>query len=327
MAAKSTLLSVAIFGIGLAALLALLEGPGAQPIPRVLTLAMLGVVPLALAALPSTGPSWDRLRTVASVGLPVGGALGVLSLWRPVPRAGLWAVGWVALALFLASMGGLRLLGALRPFRPARAVSAVGLLYLPVGAGWLVLSRMGATPWGFDPVIVVLTAVHFHFSGLAAPVLCARTIDHLEGRPRRVASACGVAVVAAIPVVAAGFLASAALALVGTVALALALMTIGALSVGLVQRRLESGWARALLVISGLSPLLSMPLAVAYQWGQVTGQVVVDLEWMLRLHGYANAHGFVTCGLLAWVLEDRRRAAGGDSEKRPGSVTRPAREE
>ncbi|HJL15561.1 MAG TPA: YndJ family transporter [Sandaracinaceae bacterium LLY-WYZ-13_1] len=308
MSAKSTLLSVAIFGIGFAALLRLVDGPGAEAIPRVLTLAMLGVVPLSLLALPSVGPTWDRLVAVAAVGLPVAGALGVIALWRPEPEAGLWASGWMGFALLLAFVGALRMSKAFRPFDAARAISASALLFVPVGAGWLVASRMGARPLGFDPILVVLTAVHFHFAALAAPVLASRVVDALDGRLRRVAAAAGVVVVASIPVVAVGLTLSAELALVGASALAVALLIVGGLTLTHVQRTARSRWARGLLVISGLSVILSMPLAVAYQWGQVTGQPLVDLELMIRLHGYANAHGFATCGLLAWAIEARRGA-------------------
>jgi hypothetical protein len=45
------------------------------------------------------------------------------------------------------------------------------MLYLPIGGAWLVASRLGIQPLGFGDTIVLLTAVHFHFAGFAAPVL------------------------------------------------------------------------------------------------------------------------------------------------------------
>ena len=53
------------------------------------------------------------------------------------------------------------------------------------------------------------------------------------------------------------------------------------------------------------SLLLSMPLAILYSLGEVTGASHVLLDTMVRYHGFANAHGVVVCGLLAWILEDR----------------------
>lgn len=37
----------------------------------------------------------------------------------------------------------------------------------------------------------------------------------------------------------------------------------------------------------------------------MTQSATIDLERMVRRHGFANAHGFATCGLLAWAIEDR----------------------
>ena len=54
---------------------------------------------------------------------------------------------------------------------------------------------------------------------------------------------------------------------------------------------------------------LSMPLAILYAWGEATGHRIVLFDAMVRLHGFANAHGFAVCGLLAWIAEDRRRRA------------------
>lgn len=102
--------------------------------------------------------------------------------------------------------------------------------------------------------------------------------------------------------------------MVGVVGLAGGLLAIAALAAARV--RMKSRAARGLLWIAAISVGLSMPLAVFYQWGQVTGVTTIDLEWMIRLHGFANAHGFATCGLLAWVIEDRYRT---NSENAPSA--------
>src|SRR2546427_2725107 len=40
-----------------------------------------------------------------------------------------------------------------------RSIDA-GLLYLPVGAVWFIMARLGSQPFGFGDTIVLLTAVH-----------------------------------------------------------------------------------------------------------------------------------------------------------------------
>ncbi len=313
--------STAIFGITLGVLLRLVHGPGAEPVARILTLGVLGVVPLALLVAPSAGPTWDRLRAITAWALPVGGASAVISLWLPPPTGAPWVAPWMAVCLLVASLGVVRLFSG-RGYRdPARLVSAAALGYLPVGAAWLVAARMGIQPMGFDPAIVTLTAVHFHFAALAAPIYASRVIDGLEGTARRVAVAAGLALVAAIPVVAIGFMTTPIVGLVGTALLALGLVTLALLAA--LRVRVERRAAKALLAISALSVLLSMPLALFYQWGQVVGDDTIGLEWMVRLHGFANAHGFATCGLLAWAIEDRYRSSSekGPSERSKGRTT------
>jgi len=312
--APRILLSTAIFGIAMPLLLRFTEGSGAEPISRILTLGVLAIAPLSLLALPSVGDTWDRLRTIASVMLPVCGGAAVVSLWLPAGSAAGWVAPWMSFALLVACMGITRLFVDRGFSRAEEICASAALLYLPVGAGWLVVSRMGLRPMGFSAVIVVLTAVHFHFAAVAGPVFASRVIRALEGGARRVAAVAGLTVVFAIPVVAAGLTVSAELALVGAVLLAGALLTLAGLVVWKVRPRLVSRAARVLLVISAISLLLSMPLAVLYQWGQVTGASMIDLEWMIRLHGFANAHGFATCALLAWVLEDRALRAQSATE-------------
>ncbi|NJN44183.1 MAG: YndJ family transporter [Anaerolineae bacterium] len=36
---------------------------------------------------------------------------------------------------------------------------------------WLLASRLGANPLGFTEPIILLTAIHFHFAGFAAPII------------------------------------------------------------------------------------------------------------------------------------------------------------
>lgn len=303
---RRLLLGTAIFGVLAGALVRLGTGSGSTQLSSVLTLAVLAVVPLALAAAPSAGPSWDRLLRVASWALIPLALCAVISLWAPTGLiGGGWASAWMAFALLVAMLGLGRLFspGAMKDPRSLSVAGALALL--PVGAAWLVMSRMGLRPLGFDPLIVLLTAVHFHFAALSVPVLAARASGALEGRARQLTGLAGVGAVVAMPIVAAGITGSAALALVGAVLLALCVLLVAAFTLARVLRGMKSRWAKLLLGISALSAVLSMPLAVVYAWGQVSGTEPISMQWMIRLHGYANAHGFATCGLLAWVLEDR----------------------
>ena len=44
-------------------------------------------------------------------------------------------------------------------------IKLISLMYLVIGAMWLVADRFDFQPLGFDPTIVLLTVAHFHFAG------------------------------------------------------------------------------------------------------------------------------------------------------------------
>ncbi len=232
---------------------------------------------------------------------PIAAACVVASLLQPAGRsAGLLSVPWMSFALLVAAMGLGRATGWRRP---AELCAAGALIYLPVGAGWLVASRMGLQPLGFDPIIVSLTAVHFHYAAFAAPIVASRTIATLEGRPERVASIAGIAILVAQPIVAAGITGVPPLALFGAVLLGGWLIALAVVTLGWARKRVEAPTERALVTLSALPPLFSMPLAVAWSWGQVSGRPPLALATMIDVHGTANAYGFALLGLIAWYRQ------------------------
>src|SRR5260370_1049307 len=78
----------------------------------------------------------------------------------------LWALVALAGAFGLSHTRGISL---------ADACLALALVYLPSGAAWFVLARLGSQPLGFSRTTVLLTAVHFHFITLAALILTGLT--------------------------------------------------------------------------------------------------------------------------------------------------------
>jgi len=50
-------------------------------------------------------------------------------------------------------------------------VRIAAFVFLVVGASWALLDRLGLSVMGFDPIIVLLTAVHFHFAGFLLTIL------------------------------------------------------------------------------------------------------------------------------------------------------------
>lgn len=274
---------------------------GRDPMSRAIAIAVLVVVPLALALLPSAGPRWDRGHALVAATQPIAAMSVAISLSIGVgPVAGALASVWMSFALLVAWLG----VSRLRPSdRGAMAIGlAAGPLMLPVGAAWLVASRIGLRALGFDPVIVLLTAVHFHYAALAMPILVALS---LRRAPSRALGASLALLLLGIPLVAAGISFHPALGLVGSVVLAGGLLTHSVVGLARVLPTMRGPLAKRAMAISLLSPFLSMPLAIAWSIAQVEPSLAIplDLDRMLRLHGQANAHGVVAMGLLAWTLD------------------------
>jgi hypothetical protein len=192
------------------------------------------------------------------------------------------------------------------------------MLYLPVGAAWLLASRLGIQPVGFGDTIVLLTAVHFHFAGFAAPLLAGmagRALDQ-SGSLSRVFSLTVICIIGGTPLVAAGITFSPRLALIGAAIISAGLILLAILVLGWIVRSVNSFVAQTLLVVSSLSSVFAMILACLYAYSLVAKTVIVDIPQMALSHGILNSFGFALCGLLAWSLILPRRIRESAADKR-----------
>lgn len=253
-------------------------------------LAPLVLVPLALDAI---GVHLGLAQPIAALGAAVS------FLPRRGLTAGLLAGAWLLLTVLVAWRGFDRLLRQGRRNAAELAIDA-GMMLLPVGGGWLVLSRLGATPLGFEEPIVLLTAVHFHYAAFTTLVLIGLA-GRLAGESR-VYRAIVTGALLGTPLLAAGITFSRAIELAGAVLLAGALWTFAGYGLLRVVPRLAGQGARLLLTLSFLSLLPSMLLAALYAWGRLTGRPVVALADLAAIHAPLNAFGFGLCGLLGWQV-------------------------
>lgn len=236
---------------------------------------------------------------------------------EPGLPAALLASGWFLFTLLLGLFGLLRLLS--RGLAPIEECCIdVGSLYFAVGGFWVVLSRGGLQPLEFNPLIVLLTAIHFHYAGgllqiiagLTGRVLFAGSGSYLPRRLYRLI-VCGV--IAGPPLLAAGITLSPFLEGCAALLLAGSVLLLGFLTFSLLLSRNIPFASKFLLAVASGSTTLSMGLALLYAWGEWTGQVIVNIAFMAKAHGIANSVGFALCSLLAFILlkpASRARRAG-----------------
>ena len=258
-------------------------------------LAPLVLVPLALSRIGPVG-RWLPL-------FQLGGAIAATMSFFQAPGvvAACFASAWLAVTLALAGCGVARCrrrgLGD-----PAEMAIIAALVYIPVGGAWLVLSRLGATPLGFREPIVLLTAVHFHYAAFATLVLIG-----LAGRflgSSRLYRGVVLGAISGTPLLAVGITLSPALEALGALTLAGSLWLFAGLSLMHLPRSMPRG-ARALLLVSAVSLLPSMTVALAYAWSELTERSTIALSTVARVHGTLNALGFSLLGLLGWTLAAR----------------------
>ena len=265
-------------------------------------LAPLVIAPLGLRLVRFDGDLASRLLSTAVRIQPVGAVLAVAAFLLPIGLpAAIVASAWFVVCT-IAALGALVYLAQGRSLQPVRLATAAAVGFMAFGAIWLVLSRAGVAPIGLSPIIVEMTAVHFHFTGFAATLMAALLLVRLRqdrGIARSVAIAAALLLVAGSPVLALGWatpvhvlqVAGAILVATGVVATASVLFFRSASLVA-------TPGARVLLRLGAFAPLLPMVLAVEYSAGHVFGFPTLDIHGMALIHGDLNALGFSLLGLL-----------------------------
>jgi hypothetical protein len=271
-----------------------------------LAVALLVTVPLALDLIRWNTLLAQSLKLEARRAMPVTGVVAAVSLTRsPGTLAAALTIPWL-LSCVLVSVSGLLELISARPMRIDRFALIVASGYLTFGAGWLVVSRLGAQPLDFPDAIVELTAVHFHVAGFAAVIVACTSGAFARGRVAgRLAVTGAFGVVAAMPIVAAGITYSNDVAAVGSSLVGISLVCVAVAHATLAIRSELRAAVRGLLAVSSLSVLAAMALAVQYTLGLALGIPALRIDQMARTHGILNGIGFVLFSLLAWHLQRR----------------------
>lgn len=255
-----------------------------------------------------------------------GAAFGALYLPQGLAAAALSAIwllytfAWAFLGLRVALSSGLFGLRSKMGLDVAAVSRSAALAYLPVGAGWLLLFRAGINPMDFVDLVVLLTALHFHFAGFCAPLLLGLAGRHLQSGSTGVAwtfRISALAVISGSPLLAIGFTMSPPIEFMGASFIALGISAVSLLSLGKLRFALTSAFSRTALTISSLCGLVGMALAVYYAVGELLQVFTISIPQMARLHGVVNALGFSLFGLLGWTA-----SSDSDQNKTESTMTR-----
>lgn len=273
-------------------------------IHKVVFFAMLVIVPLGLSLVTAGEQKISvSLYRVAVLAQPVAAVITIASFFfeKGLLSASLAAV-WLVVSGMVALLGLSRFTA--RGFYPLYESSIdAGLLYLPVAGGWLIIYRLGVQPFDYGETIILLTVVHFHFAGFAAPIIAGLT-GKMLAKTGRLSSGIYAfvvfAIVGAMPLVAAGITFSPWAGLAGTLLLSSGLVTLAVLTLARVVPAISSLSARLLLSVAALASCTAMVLACLYSYSLVAHVLILRIPTMAMTHGLLNAFGFATCSLFAW---------------------------
>ncbi len=236
-----------------------------------------------------------RLEYAAAVAL-AGSFMMAAGAW-----AALSALPWFVARLFAAKDIAMEWRRTGMPSPASACVYAAGF-FPAIGAAWLVAHRAGWTPWGFDPLIVLLTAAHFHHAGFTLPLMAGLNAKANPGCWTRFSC---VTILIGVPLVAAGITCTHFGVLKFVEPFWATILVVGALGVSLSQMRrgLEKQytiWRRLSFVISGASLFAAMLLALSFGLRYLIPNYALTMPQMWAIHGTLNAFGFGLCGVLAW---------------------------
>ena len=294
---------------------------------RLVLLALLVVIPLLLGTACDVWGEDARPLRWASRSALAAALLAAAAFLAPTgPRAGVFTLGWAAFSLLVSLEGMRRLLAMWKDglWRAEEVVLALGMVALPGGAAWLAMARAGIDPGPYGPLVVLLTAVHFHYAAVIAPLwagFLGREIRQRWLAAHRAFAVLASAVVAGTPLVAFGIALSQTPAggslpeTFGVLLLTVGAIGIGVLALGLAPR-LEDRWGGLFVGISGAALVLAMTLALWFHLGDRLGLGAPDVAWMVPRHGWLNGVGFALWGALGW-RRLRPRAAAPEVSSRP----------
>ena len=228
-------------------------------------------------------------------------ALLLAYLQEPGMLAALLALPWVLVSIWL--LGNAFQKQLLSTMTLADKVQFAAYLYFPIGPLAAFSDRLDWAPLGFSPIIILLTAAHFHYAGFLLPWVLSNLLRQRE--PSRWQRWVAWVVLLGIPAVAVGITSAQFGVDPWLETFAATLMALGGLGVAVWHAglALESGqsWSQRLAKL-GLFLCLGtgMTLAVLYGWRNYFPLPFLSIPWMYALHGTMNTLGVGLFGLLIY---------------------------
>lgn len=272
----------------------------------ILLLAPLVIVPMATDILTRTSPfsASQFLPKIVKWQLPAAALFAVAFLLPNDWLSTICALPWVGVTFAIAAVG----FGEIRrgAWRDGASFSlAAGMSYLSVAGVWAVMERLGFYPFGFDPEIVFLTIVHFHYAGFLLPVLAGLSARQLgAGVFNQIVcyfTVVGVGLLA-VGITLTNFGIDTDWEMASAWLMASSAAAVAAMHFRIAFLKNNTLKTRGLWAMSATALFGGMLLAGLYGSRFLSPVSWLDIPMMRALHGSLNAIGFGLLGVWGWWL-------------------------
>ncbi|AOZ90397.1 hypothetical protein BK049_17740 [Bacillus xiamenensis] len=211
----------------------------------------------------------------------------------------LWlALGWLFYTMILALFGFIRFLK--RGIHPLHELMIDGaLMYIALGGLWFWLYTADIQVMTFSPMIVLLTAIHFHYSAFFIPIFYG-----LLGRQRKEETILykigGWLILLSPMMIAVGISYSRLFDTFSVILYVIALYLYGILCM---KTRFRSTAAKGLVVFSSIILMGTIALSLLYSAGMLLRVTYISIDQMIWFHGSINASMVILPGLIGWLIE------------------------
>ncbi|CAF1814684.1 YndJ family protein [Bacillus subtilis] len=229
---------------------------------------------------------------------PAAAFFAVLAL---VTEVGGFALIWWMYTVFIALYAILRLWET-KIHRIEETSVLFGLIYLAGGGFWFFAYAAHLQIMQFGPLIILLTAVHFHYSAFLIPIfngLLGRTI-----RKHRMLYSWITWVILLSPLlIALGITYSKTLDVIA-VSIYMAAIYLHAFLVFTAAFRTKTG--TFLIRLSSAVLMITIAFSMIYSFGVFRQEVTLTINQMIWIHGFVNAFGVILPALIGWRIEDAK---------------------
>ncbi|AMR10573.1 hypothetical protein AB684_10400 [Bacillus licheniformis] len=291
-----SVLCYAVFFIG--------KAPDIPAAEALLLLSMLFFVPAALDLIQHE----NGMFRLISVCFPYAACSASLSLLFHSP---LFSLVWLCYTGMIALYGALRLWE-----REGRSLEEAsidsGLLYLPFGGGWLFAYTLNLQVMDFSPLIVLLTAVHFHYSAFLIPIFNGMLGRKLKKKGLLYAAVTWLIMLSPL-FIAIGISFSKTIDVIAVALYLSALYGSGFLAS---ITAFKNSAARRFVIFSSFTLMITIAFSLIYSYGVFRGRTTFTIQEMIWIHGLVNAFGVIIPALTGWRLE----SPGPGCERRQGET-------